>query len=202
MTVGPGWYCGVAPVPGGRVNVGIVLGAARLRREVAGGGRPADLVDRVVAQLPGPVDAWRSAPRTDQVQVASPLAHRPRRLAGRGWLLVGDAAGFIDPLSGEGLSRALTSAARAARAILDASDHGGPPDLAGYHRWMRARYRGKDAVSWLLQGFLARPEVAGYALTRMAHRPPLAQTFNDVLTDRAPASRALDPRFLARVLTP
>jgi flavin-dependent dehydrogenase len=113
---------------------------------------------------------------------------------------VGDAAGFVDPLSGDGLHRALASAAHAARAITDGN--GGPDALGGYHRWMRARYRAKDLVSWLLQGFLLRPEVARYALTRMARGDALARTFNGVLTDQLPASRVLDPRYLARVLRP
>jgi flavin-dependent dehydrogenase len=206
LTVGPGWYCGVAPVPGGRVNVGVVVPEATLRA-AAGDGRPgaaaSRVLDDIVALLPGPAgdEPWRWAPRTDAVTVALPLAHRPRRLAGPGWLLVGDAAGFLDPLSGEGLHRALASARLAADAI-EMGDRGRPGALLAYDRRMRARFDGKDALSWLLQGFLARPELAAYAVTRLGRRGALARTFNAVLTDLAPASRALDPRFLLRLLAP
>jgi flavin-dependent dehydrogenase len=200
MTVGPGWYCGVAPVPGGRVNVGVVVGEATLRG-VAGDGGPDALVRRVVDALPGEREPWRDAERTDELMVALPLAHRPARLAGPGWLLVGDAAGFIDPLSGEGITRALASAALAAGALSGAVP-GVRLDAAGYDRAMRARFRGKDALSLLLQGFLAWPAAAGYALDRLDRRPALREAFGRVLSDLDPASRALDPRFLARVLAP
>jgi flavin-dependent dehydrogenase len=202
LTAGPGWYCGVAPVPGGRVNVGVVLGVRRLAAELARhGDGPGGIIGRVVDDLPGPREAWRTAQRTDAPMVAVPLAHRPRRLAGAGWLLVGDAAGFVDPLSGEGIHRALSSAALAVEAILGARA-GRTPDLDGYHARMQARTRAKDAVSWLLQGFLASPAVTEYAVGRLQRRPDLARTFGAVLADRVPATRALDPRFLARLLLP
>jgi flavin-dependent dehydrogenase len=200
MTLGDGWYCGIAPVPGDRVNVGIVLPVDRLAAAAGSRAHPEDLVTSILASLPGPAGALHAAPPTDRVRVALPLAHRPRRVAGPGWLLVGDAAGFIDPLSGEGLQRAFASAARAADVLLGDHDRAATADL--YHRWMRGRYRPKDAVSWVLQAFLARPGLAGYALDRMARRPSLARTFGAVLTDLAPATRALDPRFLARLLAP
>lgn len=204
MTLGDGWYCGVAPVPAGRVNIGVVVPADTLKRELVGS-RPAALVQRIVRELPAPAGrSWRDGPDTDDLAIALPLAHRPRRLAGPGWLLVGDAAGFIDPLSGEGIQRALVSATLAADALIA----GGGGAIAGasaaerYHRRMRARYQAKDLLSWLLQVFFTRPELVRYALARLERRPDLARTFNAVLTDRTRATRALDPRFLARVLAP
>lgn len=200
MTLGDGWYCGIAPVPAGRVNIGVVVPADTLRRELVAS-RPTALVQRIVRELPGPPDrSWRDGPDTDELAIALPLAHRPRRLAGPGWMLVGDAAGFIDPLSGEGIQRALVSAALAADVL--ASGGAGATATERYHRRMRARYQAKDLLSWLLQVFFTRPELVRYALARLERRPDLARTFNAVLTDRARATRALDPRFLARVLAP
>jgi geranylgeranyl reductase family protein len=43
---------------------------------------------------------------------------RTNRVAGEGWLAVGDAAGLVDPITGEGLYYALRSADLAARALL------------------------------------------------------------------------------------
>jgi flavin-dependent dehydrogenase len=204
MTLGDGWYCGIAPVPAGRVNIGVVVPADTLKRELVAS-RPTALVQRIVRELPGPAGpSWRDGPDTDELAIALPLAHRPRRLAGPGWLLVGDAAGFLDPLSGEGIQRALVSAALAADALTARGRGAGSSASATerYHRRMRARYRAKDLLSWLLQVFFTRPELVRYALARLERRPDLARTFNAVLTDRTRATRALDPRFLARVLAP
>jgi flavin-dependent dehydrogenase len=197
-----GGYVGLAPVPGGRVNVGIVLGrswAARLRADGA-----ERTVDAVLAAVPraddDPVD-WRAVERCDQIEGAAPLGHRVARRHGPGWLLIGDAAGFLDPFTGEGLHRALVSARLAAGAI---ERHlGGDPDgLAAYDRAMTARFRSKDAISLLVQGFLARSVLFDYAARRLAGRGRVRETMGLVMGDLVPASRALDPRFVGALLRP
>lgn len=195
-------YVGLAPVPGGRVNVGIVLGrswAARLRADGA------ELVVEAVlrAILPAaddPVD-WRASERCDPIEGAAPLGHRVARRHGPGWLLIGDAAGFLDPFTGEGLHRALVSA----RLAVDAIDRhlGGDPDgLPAYGRAMTRRFGSKDALSLVVQGFLARPGVFEYAARRLAGRDRVRETMGLVMGDLVPASRALDPRFIAALLRP
>ena len=201
MYLGPGWYCGIAPVPGRRVNIGIVMGEAALRTRLARDGGPSAVVDGIMDELPAPADRWREAPDTDETRVALPLAHRVARPSGPGFLLVGDAAGFLDPLSGEGIHRALVSAELAADAIVGVR-RGDPDPFRRYARRMRARFAAKDLVSWLLQMFLGRPEIADFALRRMASRDAIRGTFGLVLVDELPASRVLDPRFLGGLLRP
>ncbi len=46
---------------------------------------------------------------------------RDNRVAGEGWLAVGDSAGFVDPITGEGLYYAIRSGDLAAQTILDES---------------------------------------------------------------------------------
>ncbi len=200
-----GGYVGIAPVPGGRVNIGIVLGRAwreRLAREGA-----STVADSVVAAVPPAHDdpgAWAGAARCDQLAGAAPLGGRVTHRAGAGWFLVGDAVGFLDPFTGEGLHRALVSAELAAAAIRVALDR---PERArraagAYDRAMRRRFAAKDAVSWLVQAFLARPAAFEYAARRLAARPDVRATMGLVMGDLVPASRGLDPRFLASLLAP
>ncbi len=189
-------YVGLAPVPGGRVNVGIVLGSswdAALARDGA-----AAVAERVLAEVaPG------SGRRLDAIAGASPIAHAVARRAGDRWLLVGDAAGFLDPFTGEGLHRAVVSADLAAAAVDAALRSNGPGRaLAAYDRTMRARFTGKDLVSWLVQGFLGRPALFEYAARRLAARNAVRETMGLVMGDLVPASRALDPRYLAALLRP
>jgi flavin-dependent dehydrogenase len=54
------------------------------------------------------------------------------RVAGEGWMAVGDAAGLVDPVTGEGLYYAIRSADLAARALL--SEVGEPAEKAGHYR--------------------------------------------------------------------
>jgi flavin-dependent dehydrogenase len=195
-------YVGLAPVPGARVNVGIVLGrswASRLREEGA-----ERTVEAVLAAIPpapdDPVD-WRAAERCDPIEGAAPLGHRVAQRHGPGWALVGDAAGFLDPFTGEGLHRALVSARLAAAAIQRHLD-GDADGLAAYDQAMSARFRSKDALSLLVQAFLARPGLFDYAARRLAGRNRVRETMGLVMGDLVPASRALDPRFIAALLRP
>ncbi len=201
MTIGEGWYCGVAPVPGGRVNIGLVMSERRLRSSLRTSGSALAVVRDTVSALPPPRAAWQDAPETDEMAVALPLAQRISRRAGPGFLLVGDAAGFIDPLSGEGLHRSLVSAELAADAIT-AWRRGDAAALERYEQRMRARFAAKDVLSWLLQLFLARPGALDYALSRLALRDEARRTFADVMADLRPPRRALEPRFLLGLLAP
>jgi len=195
-------YCGLAPVPGALVNVGIVLRgrAARRLRRIGGTGVADEILRSLPRPTPGAVRVAAAMP-VDHVAGAAPLGHRVSRLAGPDWLLVGDAAGFLDPFTGEGLRRALASAFLAADAI-EAALAGRPQALDGYDHAMRRRFRAKDAVSLLVQGFLARPALFEYAARRLAARRDVRRTLELVLADLSPASRALDPRTLAALLAP
>ncbi|MFL5771236.1 MAG: NAD(P)/FAD-dependent oxidoreductase [Chloroflexota bacterium] len=202
MVLFEGGYAGLAPVPGGRVNVGIVVGGSwldRLRREGA-----ESVVAAVLRRVPGAADdpvEWARPERCDAIEGAAPLGVRATRRAGRGWLLVGDAAGFLDPFTGEGLHRALVSA-RLAAAAVDRSLDGDAAALAAYDGAMTARFRSKDVLSLVVHAFLARPAAFDYAARRLAARQALRETMGLVMGDLVPASRALDPRFVARLLRP
>ena len=61
------------------------------------------------------------------------------RVHGENWLLVGDAAMTWDPLSGQGVCKALESGMQAARAVDRALD-GDRVGLTAYGAWTRARF--------------------------------------------------------------
>ncbi len=202
MRLLPDGYVGIAPVAGGRVNVGIVLGRT-WRTEIAERGARA-VADAIVAAIPATGDdtaQWRRGDPTDAVEGAWPLGHRVTRRAGRGWLLVGDAAGFLDPFTGEGLHRGFVSAELAAGAIR-ARARGTRDAFAAYERAMQRRFLAKDGVSSLVQLFLARPALFEYAARRVAARPAVRATMGLVMGDLVGAGRALDPRYLAALLAP
>ena len=203
MIVFDGGYAGLAPVPGGRVNVGIVLAAGRWRERLRADGRVA-VARAVMAAIPAAADdpvPWADPRICDAIEGAAPVAARVARRAGADWLLVGDAAGFLDPFTGEGLHRALRSAELAVEAV-DRHLHHDPGALAAYDRAISRRTRTKDVVSLVVQGFLFLPPAFEYAARRLATRPAVRETMGLVMGDLVPASAALDPRFLVRLLQP
>lgn len=193
MHVGPGWYVGLAPLAGGRLNVGMAL-----PMNGHPGPTTSERFQSAIDGIPAVAERLRGRKRLTPIRGASPIGHRVARAAGPGWMLVGDAAGFIDPFTGEGIYRALRSARAAAEALA-----GG--DAGAEDRYLAARRRAfaaKDGLTWLVQGVLAAPPLMGYALRRLAARPEAADRLGSALGDCRPASDALSPIFLARVLRP
>ncbi len=193
MHVGPGYYIGLAPLGGGRLNVGMALPMTGASRQPA-----RRRFEAAIAGIPAVAERLAGRRRLTPIRGASPIGHRVARAAGPGWMLIGDAAGFIDPFTGEGIYRALRSA-RAADEALATDDEGAEERYLGLRR---GAFAAKDALTWLVQGMLAAPPVMGYALRRLSARPGLAAQLGSALGDCRPASDALSPWFLAQVLWP
>jgi flavin-dependent dehydrogenase len=113
----------VAPVPGGLTNVCLVTPAGRgecnLRDPMATLRRA--LADDVLLR-----DRFAAATLAAPPVVLGPLAVDATGRAFDGLLLAGDAAGFIDPMTGDGLRFAFCGGELAARAALRALEHGWP----------------------------------------------------------------------------
>ncbi len=101
------------------------------------------------------------------VKGAGPFWTRPSRVAEGGVFLVGDAAGFLDPLTGDGMSDALVAAERLAGII--ASKQVGAE--ATYAAWERAQWRRRAFVARLARLLTGSTVMARRTLKRMQTRP-------------------------------
>jgi menaquinone-9 beta-reductase len=192
MHVGRDWYVGLAPTPGGELNVGMAL---PLDGHAAGSS--AARFEAAIAGLPAVARRLSGLRRISPIRGAAPIGHRVARAAGPGWLLIGDAAGFVDPFTGEGIHRALRSARAAADAIL-----GGCDVAATYRRERRRAFAAKAALSWLVQGVLVSPALMARAVERLESRPSAALRLGSALGDCRPATDALAPGALLELLAP
>jgi flavin-dependent dehydrogenase len=122
MHIRAGHYIGVAPVRDGVVNVCVVTGPKPEGR------RPAEVVWNHVRRDPGLAARFATASLVSGVRVLGPLALDARGAGIDGLLLAGDSAGFVDPMTGDGLRLAMTGAALAAHEALSALERG---DLTG-----------------------------------------------------------------------
>lgn len=117
-----------------------------------------------LAQFPPLAERLAGAEAASTVQGAGPLRQRSRhRVAGR-VLLVGDASGYVDALTGEGISLGLAQARAAVAAVAE----GRPGD---YERaWLAATWRCSLLTHGLLQA--TRPQAGRRALVPLAARAP------------------------------
>ena len=101
--------------------------------------------DEHLAAFPALLERLDGAEHASQTRGAGPLRQGARRRTAGRVLLVGDAAGYVDALTGEGVSLALGQAAAAVRAVAD----GDPAAYDAEWRRLTRRYR------WLTAGLVA-----------------------------------------------
>lgn len=164
------WGCiGIAPVSDGTANVVVVLAGSD--RERAAGSTSA-CFDALSARSTALLNATREGP----VKATGPFDCPVRKLAGDGFLLVGDAAGYFDPLTGQGICRALRSARMAAEVAnhcLLAGDLSRRALLPYERRCRRAFFMGAQ-VQHGIEAIVSRPMVLGAAANLLSTVPAIA----------------------------
>jgi flavin-dependent dehydrogenase len=114
------WYI---PLPYDRVSVGVVGELDYLiqnRRFRNDGLDPQEIFKEELEKCVSLKPRIENAKQLFPVQVTKDFSYRARRIAGEGWVLVGDAFGFLDPVYSTGLFLALKSGEMASDAINDA----------------------------------------------------------------------------------
>jgi geranylgeranyl reductase family protein len=118
MHLRPGRYIGIAPLPGGVTNACVVTADRAVLRD------PARLLQDTLHTDPQLSDRFTGARILTRPACLGPLAVEATCGGAPGLLLAGDAAGFIDPMTGDGLRFALRGGELAAHAALTALEHG------------------------------------------------------------------------------
>ena len=179
-------YVGVAPLPGGVANVCVV----RSRPNLTHGESAESVVARGIGADPGLAARFTRARRVSDVAVLGPLAVDSSAAGCPGLLLAGDAAGFVDPMTGDGLRFAIRGGELAAEAALSEL-HSGKPAYRQLHARRTREFAGKWRINRALRALVDSPRsliVAAHA----AHAWPAPVTHlvgiaGDIALARQPA---------------
>jgi flavin-dependent dehydrogenase len=130
-----GWYW-LIPLDERTTSVGVVYPGkvARGRR-----GSNEDLYHELLARSPEVSARLAGARRVVPVNAAADFSYRLERFAGDGWVAVGDAAGFLDPVFSSGVYVGTSMAERAADLVAPLLRRGVAPraaDFRGYSRFV------------------------------------------------------------------
>jgi flavin-dependent dehydrogenase len=199
MHVSGDGYVGLNPLGGGLANVALVVPAHRAE---AAKGRPSHFFFQELDRFPGVAGRVDRRKLARAVMVTGPFAAWSRRVAVPGAMLVGDAADFFDPFTGEGICAALRGAELLAAVALPALERAGPvagPALRAYSRARRQAFLGKWAVERAIGYAMLAPALFDRAVARLERRG-LAHTMIGVTGDFVPPRAVLNPVFLSQVV--
>jgi geranylgeranyl reductase family protein len=201
MHMGPGAYCGVAPLSSTLANVTFVLD--RRAMAPAAGDLEGFYREALRRRWPRLAERLARARLVDPPRALGPLALESRAVAAPGAVLVGDAAGFYDPFTGEGVTLALRTAELASMAIdaaLRDARNDPLPRLTSYERRRDEATRDKFRFNRALQLVLAWPDLANAIARRLARRSDLADQLVGIAGDFVPARTAFGLGFVRDLL--
>ena len=151
----------VTPVGPGSVNVAFL-------RE----GETKDRFDELLGRFPLLRERIGDAGAASEVRGAGPLLQRVRARVGERLALIGDAAGYVDAITGQGLSLAFAASAVLMEALPDDLSADLRPALQRYEAGMRARWLRYALPAHALVALARRPGLRRSALRSIARFPP------------------------------
>jgi flavin-dependent dehydrogenase len=196
-------YVGLADVGHGETNVAIVVPKALAK---AAAGDAAGFMTRWLNRHPQLAPRFVGATRVSTVRTTGPFASHARRGWAPGAALVGDAADFFDPFTGEGIYAALRGGELlggfAADAIRASTPAAAQRALQAYERARRHEFRQKWLVERVISAAVSSPMLMNHAARVLGRRRDLADLLIGVTGDFVPPAAVLRPSFLLHFLDP
>jgi geranylgeranyl reductase family protein len=190
----PGYFW-IFPMTGDRANVGLGV-----RSDVVSL-QKMDLkkhLRTLVGEHPAIAPRFSQATPSETIRGAGlPLGSTWRALIHHRVLMMGDAAGLVDPFSGEGIGQAMTSGRIAAETVLQGlkSGQGSVQSLQAYPQRLKRTLGSELRVSTYLQWMLRYPGLFNLVARKAQNRPWLRDEICDMLHHPAQRKRLLFPGF-------
>jgi flavin-dependent dehydrogenase len=193
-------YVGIADVGNGITTVALVVSAARAR-ELSDD--RAAFLEQWLRARPHLAPRFARAERVSPVVATGPFASHARRAWSPGAALVGDAADFFDPFTGEGIYAALRGGemlAESARESLAATSPGArDAPLAEYDNARRREFGGKWLVERVIGAVVGSVPLINRAARSLSARKDLADLLIGVTGDFVPAREVIRLGYVWRV---
>ncbi len=199
MYVGAGAYFAINPLSAERSNVMLVV---RARDLGAWAGDVDEGMRGKAATLARGHRSFSGAARIGPRVSVGPLAFDVSAVVAGGCVLVGDAAGFLNPFTGQGVFLALRGAADAAGAIATAfwNRTEEAATMAAYAARRQRDFAMRRRLTKLVDLLVDVPLLASRAVSRLRRHPELGATLLGALAGTGPPEGALSPALVGRLL--
>lgn len=193
-------YVGLNQIGQNRTNVALVVPSARAGRAR---GRVQQFFAETLAEFPEVRKRVEAGEMVRPILATGPFAVWSPRVIAPGALLVGDAADFFDPATGDGIYAALRGAELVAETAAMALSRPGPVTLERliqYRRMRRRVFAGKWVLERVLDYALRFPRLFDRGISRLGRREDMAHTVIGLAGGFVPIREVLSPVFLARMV--
>lgn len=200
MHVSQPGYTGISSVGNDRANVVLVVEGSAL---TAGKSEnPEIFYNRVLMQNIRRRKILENGERVEPVRSVESLAFSVKPIPCGGLILVGDATGFIDPFTGEGIYLSLRSSQLAGEVIHAAFNKANFSRnfLSIYSQKRQQEFGGKFALSRILQWLIYNQPFCNQVMKSLSANRALAETLVGVIGDILPAEKVVSMRFLYKLL--
>ena len=193
-------YMGLNQIGHDQTNVALVVPSERASQARRGVDR---FFSEALGEFPGVRARVEAGEMVRPILATGPFAARSSRVVAPGALLVGDAADFFDPVTGDGIYSALRGAELVAETAAVALSRPGAitaDRLVAYRRMRRRVFAGKWMVERLIDCALRFPRLFDRGVARLGRRESMAHTVIGVAGGFVPPREILNPIFLARMV--
>ncbi|MFQ6675012.1 MAG: NAD(P)/FAD-dependent oxidoreductase [Fidelibacterota bacterium] len=194
----PGYFW-IFPLENGQANVGIGMVHEIMKR------RKVNLKEALrwaIHRGPFAERFSRSEPLEEPVGWNLPVGSKHREIVGDGFMLLGDAAGLIDPFTGEGIGNAMYSARVAVDVAAEAreSDDFSAPFLARYDRRLWEAIGPELKLSTRLQQLGRIKFLLNFVIGKAARHREVRETIGGMITNELPREKLASPGFYLKLL--
>jgi flavin-dependent dehydrogenase len=182
MAVGSGGYVGAVRLEDGRLDVAAAFDAECVRREGLGRAACAVVKESGAPVIEGLDEApWRGTPA---------LTRSAKHIAGRRWFAVGDAAGYVEPFTGEGMAWAMASGVAVAPHAASGAKRWNESLIGEWERDHVRLIRSRQGTCRLSASVLRSPMMSRFAVGVLSMIPCLSRPVVAALNRASPLRRA------------
>ncbi len=190
-------YTGISSVGNGRANVVLVVEDSALNGE-----KPEAFYHRVLMKNSRRSKMLEDGERVEPVRSVESLAFAVKPVPCGGLVLVGDATGFIDPFTGEGIYLSLRSSQLAGEVIHSGFQNSNFSKnfFSIYDKRRKREFGGKFLLSRVLQGLIYNQVLCNCVMKSLSANRVLAEALVGVIGDILPAKKVISLKFLLQLL--
>ncbi|HEU5305313.1 MAG TPA: NAD(P)/FAD-dependent oxidoreductase [Gemmatimonadales bacterium] len=193
-------YLGLNQIGHEQTNVAVVVPS---ERAALAAGNAEDFFVSALGDFPEVRERVEAGRLMRPVLATGPFAARSSTVVAPGAVLVGDAADFFDPVTGDGIYTALRGAELVAETAAAALSRPGPltvDRLAEYRRRRRREFAAKWVMERMIGYALSFPRLFDRGVARLGRRDGMAHTVIGFAGGFVPAREVMNPAFLARMI--